>query len=443
MSAGLVIAAPASGSGKTTVTLALLRLLAREGQIVAPFKTGPDYIDGAFHRAASAGRPCCNLDAFAMRPATLNAVLAWGTGQAELVVVEGVMGLFDAAANGEGSTADLAARLRLPILLVVDAARQSQSVAALVHGFRSFRTDVTIGGVILNRVASPRHEALLRRALAPLGLPVIAVLPPRDDLTLPDRHLGLMQAEERSGLDLFLDKAADWLHHGLDRDAFEALPAPLPAQQENDAPAALPPPALPPLGQRIAVAQDIAFAFAYPHLLAGWRAQGAELLPFSPLHDEAPDAAADAVFLPGGYPELHAGRLAGNARLLAGLHDAASRGAVLYGECGGFMLLGEGLVDADGCRHAMAGLLPVATSFAQPRRHLGYRRIVALTDLPFGPAGRRFRGHEFHYSSQIAGLDAPPLFRAADAEGADLGPAGARIGPVCGSYLHLIDQAAP
>lgn len=436
MSAGIVIAAPASGSGKTTVTLALLRLLAREGRIVAPFKTGPDYIDGAFHRAASAGRPCCNLDAFAMRPATLNAVLAWGAGRAELVVVEGVMGLFDAAANDEGSTADLAARLGLPILLVVDAARQSQSVAALVHGFRSFRPDVTIGGVVLNRVASPRHETLLRRALAPLGLPVVAVLPPREDLTLPSRHLGLMQAEERSGLDMLLDTAADWLHNGLDRAAFDALLAPL-----LFTPGAPVPAALPPLGQRIAVAEDVAFAFAYPHLLAGWQAQGAELRPFSPLADEAPDATADAVFLPGGYPELHAGKLAGNATLMGGLRAAAARGAAVYGECGGFMLLGEGLTDAEGRRHAMAGLLPVATSFATPCRHLGYRRITALADLPFGPAGSRFRGHEFHYSTQIAGEEAPPMFRAADAEGTDLGAMGARIGKVCGSYLHLIDRA--
>lgn len=440
MPAGLLIAAPASGSGKTTFTLALLRLLAREGRSVAPFKTGPDYIDGAFHRAASAGRPCCNLDVFAMRPATLAAVLDWGAEQAELVIVEGVMGLFDAAANGEGSTADLAARLRLPVLLVVDAARQSHSVAALVHGFRSFRTDVAIAGLVLNRVSSPRHEALLRRALAPLGLPVVAVLPPRDELALPSRHLGLMQAEEHSGLDLFLDTAADWLHDGLDRDAFDALPAPLAAPVL--APPALPPPALPPLGQRIAVAQDTAFAFAYPHLLAGWRAQGAELLPFSPLHDEAPDAAADAVFLPGGYPELHAATLAGNARLMAGLRDAAARGAFIYGECGGFMLLGTGLTDAEGRTHAMAGLLPVATSFATPRRHLGYRRVTALADTPLGVAGSHFRGHEFHYSAQVAGVEAPPLFRAADAEGADLGPAGARVGPVCGSYLHLIDRAA-
>lgn len=435
MPEGVVIAAPASGSGKTTVTLALLRLLAREGRSVAPFKAGPDYIDGAFHRAASAGRPCCNLDAFAMRPAILHGMFGWSAGAAELAVVEGVMGLFDGAASGEGSTADLAALLGLPVLLVVDAARQSQSVAALVHGFRSFRDDVRIAGVILNRVASPRHETLLRRALDPLGLPVIAALPPRADLTLPDRHLGLMQAEEHSGLDLFLDRAADWLHQGLDRTALDAALAPVRTEGRTVPPVAIAPP-----GQRIAVAQDIAFAFAYPHLLEGWRAAGAALLPFSPLQDEPPAADADAVFLPGGYPELHAGRLAGNAHLMQGLRDAAARGAFVYGECGGFMLLGEGLVDAEGGHHVMAGLLPVATSFAERRRQLGYRRITALAELPFGAAGSRFRGHEFHYSVQTAGRDAPPLFRIADAEGTDLGPAGVCLGRVAGSYLHLIDR---
>ncbi|HEX6958729.1 MAG TPA: cobyrinate a,c-diamide synthase [Ferrovibrio sp.] len=431
---GLVIAAPASGSGKTIVTLALIRLLAREGRTVASFKTGPDYIDGAFHHAASAGRPCCNLDIFAMRRETLAAALAYGCDDAELMIVEGAMGLFDGAANGEGSTADLAALLRLPVVLVIDAARQSQSVAALTHGFRSFRQDVTIAGLILNRVASTRHETLLRNALAPLQLPVLAALPPEGDLALPSRHLGLVQAQERTGLDFFLDGAADWLHRHLDRTALEqVLQPPQPPPAQSFAP-------LPPLGQHIAIARDDAFAFAYAHLLQGWREQGAALSFFSPLADEAPAAAADAVFLPGGYPELQAGRLAGNARLLQGLRDAAARGAAIYGECGGYMLLGQGLTDADGVPHRMAGLLPVATSFAQRRRHLGYRCIVALADTPLGPAGSRFRGHEFHYSTQSETGAAAPLFRASDAEGNDLGPLGAQAGRVFGSYLHLIDR---
>jgi len=437
MPGGLVIAAPASGSGKTTVTLALLRLLTREGRIVAPFKTGPDYIDGAFHRAAAgAGRPCYNLDGFAMRADTIAAALNAGAQDADLALIEGVMGLFDGAANGEGSTADLAATLNLPVILVIDAARQSQSVAAIAHGFRSLRKDVTVAGVILNRVASLRHEALLRAALQQIDMPVLAALPAQDDLALPSRHLGLMQAGEHADLDLFLDTAADWLHRHLDRAMLEHLLQPLALRSD----VALQP--LPPLGQHIAVAQDTAFAFSYPHLLQGWRNQGAALSFFSPLQDEAPAQDCDAVFLPGGYPELQAGQLAGNITMLQGLRAAAARQAAIYGECGGFMLLGRSLTDADGHEHAMAGLLPVATSFAQRRRQLGYRRITALADTPLGKKGSRFRGHEFHYSMQIGGgIHTMPLFSAEDATGAALGAAGCREGSVFGSYLHLIDRA--
>lgn len=433
LNGGVLIAAPASGSGKTTVALALIRLLAREGHAVATFKSGPDYIDGAFHRAASAGRDCCNLDAFAMRRETIAGILSTNAAVAELAVIEGAMGLFDAAANHQGSSADLAALLDLPVLLVIDAAKQGQSAAALAHGFRSFRSDVRIAGVILNRVASERHERLLREAFAPLGLPVLAALPAQEDLVLPSRHLGLIQADEQNGLDLFLDRAADWLHRRLDRAALDALLQPLSLSRAPLQP-------LPPLGQRMAVARDAAFAFVYPHLLQGWREQGAALSFFSPLLDEAPAADCDAVFLPGGYPELHAEKLAGNTRLLQGLRDAAGRGAAIYGECGGYMLLGEALVDADARRHAMAGLLPVVTSFADRKRQLGYRRIEALTDTPLGRTGSRFRGHEFHYSCQVKDGGAAPLFAAADSAGGNLGHAGAQAGRVFGSYLHLIDR---
>lgn len=435
MPGGVIIAAPASGSGKTKVTLALLRLLGREGRTVAPFKIGPDYIDGAFHRAAGAGRPCFNLDVFAMRPETINAVVNTGAADVELAVIEGVMGLFDGAANGSGSTADLAAALNLPVILVIDVARQSQSVAALIHGFRSFRPDVHIAGVILNRVASPRHEKLLRVAVDRIDMPVLATLPVEPDLKIPSRHLGLVQADEKANLELFLDRAADWLHRHLDRAALEQALRPLAVP----AGAALTP--LPPLGQKIAIARDAAFAFCYPHLLQGWREQGAELSFFSPLHDGVPDADADAIFLPGGYPELHAARLAGNLPLMLALKTAAQRGKAIYGECGGFMLLGQSLTDAEGETHPMAGLLPVATSFKTRKRQLGYRRILSLADTPFGAKGSRFRGHEFHYSVQMGqAIGAPPLFAATDATGADLGPTGCRQGSVFGSYLHLIDR---
>ncbi|MCH8808664.1 MAG: hypothetical protein IH993_02345 [Proteobacteria bacterium] len=203
----------------------------------------------------------------------------------------------------------------------------------------------------------------------------------------------------------------------------------------------LPPPVLPPLGQRIAVARDTAFAFAYPFVLDGWRAAGAEITTFSPLDDEAPDPAADAVYLPGGYPELHAGRLAANSRFLEGLRGAAGRGAAIYGECGGYMVLGRGLVDAEGRRHALAGLLPVETSFVQPKMTLGYREAELVADGPLGPAGARYRGHEFHFASPLGTQGAAPLFRCRDALGAARGDPGGRIGTVMGSFLHLVDRA--
>ncbi|WP_246149130.1 cobyrinate a,c-diamide synthase [Skermanella pratensis] len=427
---GLVLAAPASGSGKTVTVLALLRHFSRSGVAVESRKVGPDYIDPLFHAAAS-GQPCLNLDPWAMRPATL-ARLA--EADADLLVVEGVMGLFDGAADGTGSTADLAVLAGWPVLLVVDAKSQAQSVAALVHGFNSFRRDVTVSGVILNRVGSPRHEALLRAALEPLGVPVLGALPRLEALELPDRHLGLVPAGEIGALDAFLDRAADAVARHVDTAALRRLacPAAFPAEAGGAA--------LPPLGQRTAIARDDAFVFAYPHLLASWARQGAELVPFSPLADEAPDTRADAVFLPGGYPELHAGRLAGATRFLGGIRAAADRGAVVYGECGGYMVLGRTLEDGDGVRHAMAGLLPLDTSFARRRLHLGYREAVAAAATPFGPSGTVLRGHEFHYASITAEEADPPLFRVRDARGDDLGGMGARRGTVMGSFLHVVDS---
>ena len=197
---------------------------------------------------------------------------------------------------------------------------------------------------------------------------------------------------------------------------------------------------MPPLGQRIAIANDTAFAFSYPHLLDGWRRSGAELLPFSPLNDEAPDKSADAIFLPGGYPELHGGTLGGNTGFLGGLTTSANTGALIYGECGGFMVLGEQLIDAEGENHTMAGLLPVATSFEKRKLHLGYRRLECIGPLPF--AGR-LRGHEFHYSTLLSQGGGKPLFSASDAANRDLGPIGLCKGRVMGSYAHVIDTEGP
>jgi cobyrinic acid a,c-diamide synthase len=433
---GLLIAAPASGSGKTVVTLALVRAFRRAGVAAQPCKVGPDYIDPAFHAAAS-GRPALNLDPWAMRPATLAGLVERLGQQADIVVGEGVMGLFDGAADGTGSTADLAALTGWPVVLVVDTKGQGASAAALLRGFATHRADVAVAGVIFNRVAGDGHAALLARATQPLGIPVLGWLPRSPALALPERHLGLVQAGEHAGLEGFLDGAAGLVERRLDIAAIRALARPARLGRHEKAGAGVPP-----LGQRIAVARDLAFAFAYPALFDQWRAAGAALDFFSPLGDEAPAADAGAVYLPGGYPELHAGRLSANRRFIAGLRAAAARGSAIFGECGGYMVLGQGLVDAAGARHEMAGLLPLESSFAAPALRLGYRRARLVADGPLGPAGSDFTGHEFHYvviANEGAGA---ALFECRDARGRDLGAAGRQRGRVGGSFIHLIDRAA-
>lgn len=431
MAKGFVIAAPRSGSGKTTVTLGILAALRRRGLVLAPAKTGPDYIDPAFLGLA-AGREAINLDPWAMPPEQLRTLAAQHATGADCLVVEGVMGLFDASADGQGSTADLAETLGLPVLFVVDADRQSQSVAPLVAGFAHWRKGVRIAGLILNRVASARHERMLVSALKQTGIPLLGAIPRRAELVVPERHLGLVLPDEIQGFAPFLDTAAEAVADYLDLDALQAFAAPVPVAETL-------PQALPPIGQRIAIARDAAFAFLYPHLLDGWRAAGAELSFFSPLANQAPAPDADVVFLPGGYPELHGGALAAAATFHQGLRAARDRGALIYGECGGFMALGEALVDKNGVSHAMPGLLPVITRIDRPKRVLGYRRLLHESALPWPAA---LNGHEFHYSSaKQSGLQ--PLFEALDAEGIRQPPMGAQLGRVMGSYAHVIAAAWP
>lgn len=434
MSRGIVLAAPASGSGKTVLCAGLLTHLRAHGHAVRAFKAGPDYIDPGYHRLAT-GRDCVNLDPWAMRPATLARRVAALCADASLVLGEGAMGLFDGARDGTGSTADLAARFGLPVVLVVDARGQGASVAALAEGFANHRPGLDIAGVVLNRVAGTAHERLLRDALAESGITVFGAVPRAEALRIPARHLGLVQACEGGGT-RWLAEAAAVVADSVDCDALAACARPL-----TPVSGAAEEPALPPLGQRIAVARDAAFGFSYGAVLAEWRAAGAATLPFSPLADEAPDGGADAVYLPGGYPELHAGRLAAAARFLEGLRGAARRGAALFGECGGYMALGHGLTDADGRRHRMAGLLPLETDFRDRRLTLGYRYARLRAGGPLGAAGTLYRGHEFHYCRTVSEGEGRPLFDVDDANHAALGTAGLACGAVSGSFIHLIDRA--
>jgi cobyrinic acid a,c-diamide synthase len=433
---GLILAAPASGSGKTLIAAGLLRHLRRRGIRVAAAKAGPDYIDPTFHAAAS-GRPCVNLDLWAMRRATLAGLVADLESNAELVLCEGVMGLFDGTGpdGGAGSTAELAKLTGWPVVLVVDARRQGASVAALIGGFARHDPEVPIAGIIFNRIAGARHRELLEAALVRHvpEIPRLGVIPQDSGLALPERHLGLVPADERSDSEAVIEHAAA-AAAALDIDALLAAARP---SRLSGATSAMP---LPPLGQRIAIARDDAFVFAYPAVLEGWRDSGVELSFFSPLADEMPDTDADAIYLPGGYPELHAGRLPAAEWFFAGLRRAAAAGTTVYGECGGYMVLGEALTDADGHVHPMAGLLPLATSFAERRLHLGYRQTTLLQDGPLGRAGSRFRGHEFHYAATLSACG-DALFAAKDSSGVDLGQTGLRRGSVAGSFMHLIDCA--
>jgi cobyrinic acid a,c-diamide synthase len=442
---GLIIAAPRSGAGKTTVTLGLLRALRRRGHNVQPFKCGPDYIDPAFHEVA-AGRPSYNLDSWAMG-ADLIATLATTTSmEADIAVAEGVMGLFDGAAArgqcGSGTTADLASLLGWPVVLVLDVTGQTETAAAVALGCARYRDDVDIAGVILNRVASARHLALIAPAFERIKLPVFGAVLRDETIALPERHLGLVQAREIADIDRHLEKLADVVDAAVDVDAIRRSARPTkvwPATdhaRSNESKHHLPPP-----GQRIALAQDRAFSFMYPHLVRQWRAAGAEIIAFSPLADEAPDAEADAVWLPGGYPELHAGTLAAAKNFHAGLRALADRAVPIHGECGGYMVLGRGLVDADGVRHEMTGLLGLETSFASRKLHLGYRRARLQGNCSLGAAGAEVFGHEFHYASTIS-ADGDSLVDCKDASGASVPEQGARQGSTTGTFFHVIDGAA-
>lgn len=433
---GVIVGAPRSGSGKTTVTLAMVAAFRRRGLRVRTAKSGPDYIDPAFHAAAS-GEDGYNLDSWAMPPRLIDDLVADMAADADLLVIESSMGLFDGIAGEpgrRGAGADLAARLGLPVLLVMDVSGQSQSAAAVAKGFAVHDPEVRIAATVVNRVASERHLAQVSDALAAIAMPVAGALMRDQAITLPARHLGLVQAREHGDLDALLARLADLAESRLDLDRILGL-ASNASLSGGGASLVLRPP-----GQRIALAWDAAFTFVYPHLTDGWRRAGAEILRFSPLAGEAPPDHCDVCWLPGGYPELHAGALARADGFREGLRRFAGTRPV-HGECGGYMVLGEGLEDAEGTRHAMTGLLGHATSFARRKMNLGYRQATLLADCPAGRAGTVLRGHEFHYATVTdPGRDAP-LAGIADGQGRSLGRSGGRRGNVSGTFFHAIAEA--
>ena len=437
MTRGLMIAAPRSGSGKTTVTLGLLRAFKRRGVDVVGLKSGPDYIDPAFHAAAS-GREGVNLDSWAMAPKLLAALAAQTRKQSALALCEASMGLFDgvpAKSGRTGASADVAAALGMPILLVIDVTGQAQSAAAIVKGCATYDERLKVGGVIVNRVGSERHRRLVVDAIEAMGIPVLGALPRNDKVALPERHLGLVQAGETEALEARLEAIADFVETHVDCARVLELAGDLDLASPASAPPAVRPP-----GQRIALAHDAAFSFIYPHLVQGWRAAGAEIVFFSPLADQPPPSDCDLCWLPGGYPELHAGRLASAARFRQGLRRFAATRRV-HGECGGYMALGLSLVDASGVAHPMAGLLGVETSFEKRRMTLGYREARIASNCALGPKGALLRGHEFHYATIVATGGDDPFAFVRDVYGAPEAPSGSRRGRVTGSFFHVIAEA--
>lgn len=337
------------------------------------------------------------------------------------------MGLYDGAVDGSGSAAELSKALGVPVILIVDAAKQSHSIAALVRGFRDHDEKVKLAGVILNKVGSARHKNMLVNALEAINVNVLGVIPRDESFLLPERHLGLVQAGETQDIEAFIKQAAVTLSKTCDLDAVAACFVPVKERKRQGS-------MLPPLGQSIAIAQDEAFSFIYPHLLEDWRQQGATISFFSPLANQAPQTGVSAIYLPGGYPELYAGKLAAAEDFKFAMAIARDRETLIYGECGGYMVLGEGIVDAEGKSHAMAGLLKLETSFEQKKLHLGYRSISGEGFV----LGEELNGHEFHYTSALK-EEGEPLFTVKDALGEDLGNAGLRDGNIMGSYMHVID----
>ncbi|RFC68138.1 MULTISPECIES: cobyrinate a,c-diamide synthase [Mesorhizobium] len=430
----IIIGAPRSGSGKTSVTIGLLRALARRRLKVRGAKSGPDYIDPGFHAAAT-GLPGVNLDTWAMRPDLIATLLSESAADTDVLVIESAMGLFDGIggeAGRSGSAADLARRYGIPVLLVLDVSGQSQTAAAVAKGFAAYDPDVKMAGVVLNKLGSERHRKLAGEAVEAIGLPVLGAVLRNSELTLPERHLGLVQAHEHGDIDTHIDRLADAMERSLDLDAILAAAVPLGAVAPPSGAVAIPPP-----GQRIALATDSAFSFLYPHLARDWHRAGAEIVPFSPLADEAPSPHCDACWLPGGYPELHAGKLSEARNFIEGTRRFAEKKPV-HGECGGFMVLGESIEDSQGMTHPMLGLLGHATSFFQRKMNLGYRLARVLADGPLGAAGVWVRGHEFHYARLVSPGSDEAFADLFDGQGNALGPSGGRRGNVTGTFFHAI-----
>ncbi|WP_405117357.1 cobyrinate a,c-diamide synthase [Paenibacillus sp. FSL K6-1217] len=446
----LVIAGTGSGSGKTTVTLGLMRAFARRGRKVQGFKCGPDYIDPAYHSAVT-GRPSRNLDSWMTSSSYLQEYFLHASADADLSIIEGVMGLYDGKEDTAltGSTAEIAILTASPVLLVVDVRSMGRSAAAIVLGFRQLEPEVRIAAVLVNRCGSEGHYRLVKAAIeAACGIPVIGWLPRDSGLDIPERHLGLLPAVERGELAPLFERAADRLAQGTDLERLLELAAAAPAVQGLHAATDDPcNPAVQTIHKTsasliepapvIAVARDAAFNFYYEDNLEMLARAGARLVPFSPLSGEGIPPEADGIYIGGGFPEEFAAVIAANKLFLGGLRSAATAGMPLYAECGGYMVLARSLTDRTGMVHEMAGIIPAHTVMQERRAALGYREVTALHDCLLLKQGERLRGHEFHYSV-MSYPDGEARAYAYESKGrGGSQPEGYASGSIMAAYAHI------
>ena len=440
-----VIAGIHSGCGKTTVSLGIMAALARRGLTVQPFKVGPDFIDPGHHTLIT-GRPSHNLDGWMMERERNRQIFNRYTFDADVAVVEGVMGLFDGFSGKDetGSTAHMAKWLDLPVVLVIDAASMARSAAAIALGFLHFDSSLPFAGVILNRVAGPGHAEILKEAFESLPeVPILGCLPRRENLRIPSRHLGLITVEDMGADSPQADELAQWIEEGVDLDGLlektrrqgmkgkESLHAidvqsPSPHKKEEGR------------GVRIAVARDEAFCFYYQENLRLLQEAGAEIVPFSPLRDISLPPEIKGLILGGGYPELHVETLSRNCDLNREILRAALDGMPMYAECGGFMYLMEEIEDLHGADQPMVGVFPFRCRMVERLKALGYREVITKKDSILGPPGTTIRGHEFHYSTiSKAPTDVSTMYRVSNRRGRTGIREGFQMKQVLGSYVHL------
>jgi cobyrinic acid a,c-diamide synthase len=440
---GFLVAGTASGVGKTTVALALIAAMRRLGLVVQPFKGGPDFLDTG-HHTRIAGRSARNIDTWMLSAQSNQDIVRQASQGADVIIAEGMMGLFDGkdGTTEAGSSAEIAKLLKLPVLLVLDAGKSARSIAAVVLGFESFDPTLTLAGVILNRVASERHFTMLQTAIvASCKTPVLGWLPKEPSIAIPERHLGLRTAEERNGerrIEEERDLLALFAEKHLDMEKLLSLECELnfsePALPHHDAPRP---------HVRIGVARDQAFTFYYEDNLDLLREHGAEIIPFSPLLDTELPKDLDALYLGGGYPELHAEALSANQSMLSSIQDFAASARPIYAECGGMIYLAQQLTLTDSHIHALAGVLPFAMEMTDSLVRFGYVAVELTHDCLLGSRGTSLRGHSFHYS-RIANQPAiETAYRLRYSLSKQESAEGYTIGNILASYIHVHFRTAP